>query len=199
MKITFRYDEDFNKFKHELTSRLKERNINELENPSGYRPSAVNLLLMNKNRSLHVLLTKRTTKVSTHKGEISLPGGGYDDEDGSIVKTVFRETYEEVGIPPERIECLGQFDDYLSLYGFHVSCFVGAIPHPYNYTFNADEIEDYVEAPMSLFVERAYDSLEEYTHKSKTYEVYYYYYEGHKIWGLTARILTDFAQKILLD
>lgn len=199
MKITYKDTKEFADFKHELKDRLNKRNIKRLENPAGYRPSAVNVLLMNKKNRLHVLLTKRSDNVSAHKGEISFPGGSYDDEDGSLQKTVYRETYEEVGIPPEKIECMGRFDDYLSLYGFHVSCFIGVIPYPFSYKFNTDEIDDYVEAPMSLFLERAYDALEEYVHNNKRYDVYYYYYEGHKIWGLTARILTDFSQAILLD
>jgi len=198
MKLNFNNPEDFEQFKKELSRRLRERDTRQLDNP-GYRPSAVNILLMNKNNEIHVLLTKRTDKVSTHKGQMSFPGGGYDEEDGNIVETAYRETFEEVGITSEDIECLGQFDDYISLFGFHISCFVGSIHYPFEYIFNEDEIDDYVEAPLSLFIDLRYDRIEYYNIKGQDVKVYHYLYDGYEIWGLTARILTDFAQSVLKD
>ena len=147
MNCRFNNEDEFAAFKNELRARLRDRETRQLDNP-GYRPSAVNILLMNRQGELCVLLTKRTDRVSTHKGQISFPGGGYDDEDGDIVTTVFRETHEEVGIPPETIECIGRFDDYISLFGFHIACFVGSIPYPCEYDFNEEEIDDYIEAPL---------------------------------------------------
>ncbi|HOW81069.1 MAG TPA: CoA pyrophosphatase [Spirochaetota bacterium] len=198
MNLRFESELDFASFKNELRERLDRRETRRLDNP-GYKPSAVNILLMNKEGELCVLLTKRTEKVSTHKGQISFPGGGYDESDGNIANTVLRETFEEVGIPAEKIECIGRFDDYISLFGFHISCFVGAIPHPCEYRFNEDEIDDYVEAPLSLFVSLGYDRIEHYNFKGHDIEVYHYNYDGYEIWGLTARILTDFAQTVLKD
>ncbi len=198
MNLRFESELDFASFKNELRDRLNRRETRRLDNP-GYKPSAVNILLINKEGELCVLLTKRTEKVSTHKGQISFPGGGYDESDGDIANTVLRETFEEVGIPAEKIECIGRFDDYISLFGFHISCFVGAIPHPCEYRFNEDEIDDYVEAPLSLFVSLCYDRVEHYNFKGHDIEVYHYNYNGYEIWGLTARILTDFAQAVLKD
>jgi 8-oxo-dGTP pyrophosphatase MutT (NUDIX family) len=198
MKYRFDSDEEFEGFQRDLRLRLQERDTRVLER-RGYRASAVNILLMNRQGELCVLLTRRTDKVSTHKGQISFPGGGYDEGDGDIVATAFRETREEVGIPPETIRCLGRFDDYVSLFGFHVACIVGAIPYPCRYEFNEDEIDDYVEAPLSLFIEEKHDRIEQYNFKGHDIDVLYYYYDGQEIWGLTARILTDFAREVLKD
>ncbi|HOO71921.1 MAG TPA: CoA pyrophosphatase [Spirochaetota bacterium] len=198
MNSRFSNEDEFAAFKKELSARLKDRETRQLDNP-GYRPSAVNILLMNREGELCVLLTKRTDKVSTHKGQISFPGGGYDEDDADILATVYRETREEVGIPAEKIECIGRFDDYISLFGFHIACFVGAIPYPCEYDFNEEEIDDYVEAPLSVFIERKYDRIEHYNIKGHDIEVYHYYYNGYEIWGLTARILTDFAASVLKD
>ncbi len=186
---------DFTDFKKIITSRLDDRSLRELENP-GYRRSAVMMLFMNKNGQPHLLLTKRTDKVRTHKGQISLPGGGYDDEDEDILETAYRETYEEVGIGREKIELLGRFDDYVSIFGFHITCFVGTVDYPVEYNFSVDEIDDHVEAPLSLFTEEKYYKTEQYNHEGKDYTMYFYNYQGHEIWGLTARFLTDFARKV---
>jgi len=162
-----------------------------------FRKSAVMMLLLNRDNQACVLLTKRTSTVSSHKGQMSFPGGGYDDEDRDLMQTALRETREEVGIAPQDIELAGRFDDFISIAGFHVVCYVGFIPHPYEYVINRDEIDDYVEVPLSLFRDERYDRVEVVEFEGNSYSVYYYSYNGFIIWGMTARILTDFARKIL--
>ncbi len=188
----------FEIFKAELRKRLQKWEPRSLDF-EGLRRSAVKILLMEKNNEPHVLLTKRTDKVRTHKGQISFPGGGYDETDDSILNTAYRETFEEVGIPEESIEFIGQFDDYVSIFGHHVSCFVGSVPYPVEYNFSRDEIDVHIEAPLRIFAELQYDRIEKYNHDGKEFSVYYYHFQDHEIWGLTARILTDFARKVLKD
>ncbi len=196
MNLKFTSEDDFKRFKEFIRGRLKERQSRVIE-IEGLKPSAVKMLIMNREREPYVLLTKRSEKLKNHKGQVSFPGGTFDEEDGEIICTAYRETLEEVGIPSEDIEFLGQFDDYISILGFHVSCFVGIIPHPYDYTINSDEIDEYIEAPLSIFVNREYDRAELVNYKGNDYRVYYYHYGGHVIWGLTARILTDFGEEIM--
>jgi 8-oxo-dGTP pyrophosphatase MutT (NUDIX family) len=191
-----RSDKEFGEFKELLRSRLTAREPRALVFP-GYAPAAVFILFMNKDGEPHVLLTRRTDKVKTHKGQMALPGGGRDETDADILATAYRETLEEVGIPGEKIEYLGQFDDFISISGFLVSTFVGAVEYPVEYTFSEDEIDDYLEVPISIFVERRHSRIEYFTFENKTFKVYYYHYHDFEIWGLTARILTDFAEIIL--
>ncbi|MBN1533080.1 MAG: CoA pyrophosphatase [Spirochaetes bacterium] len=191
-----RSNNNFNQFKELLRSRLSAHEPRALIFP-GYAPAAVMILFMQKDGEPHVLLTRRTDKVKTHKGQMSLPGGGYDDTDSDILTTAYRETLEEVGIPEDKIEYLGKFDDFISISGFLVSTFVGAVEYPVEYTFNEDEIDDYLEVPISLFVERRHSRIEYYTFENRQFKVYYYHYRNFEIWGLTARILTDFAEIIL--
>jgi 8-oxo-dGTP pyrophosphatase MutT (NUDIX family) len=198
MNLRFKSEADFDDFKKELKSKLKSREIRTIEK-TNLVPSAVMILIMNRDGEAHVLLTKRTSLVATHKGEVSLPGGKHDDEDGNLADTALRETHEEVGVRPEDIEVLGEFDHYFSLYGFHVSSFVGSIKHPYQYVINADEIEEYMETPLMMFQDLKYDTLEYVEWGGQSIEVYHYTYNNFMIWGLTARVLTDFAQKVLKD
>lgn len=195
MNIRFETESEFVKFKEELKSRLNKRELRRIDIP-GFKDAAVMILFLNRENSPHILLTKRTDKVETHKGQISFPGGTSDEGDGDIISTAYRETYEEVGIPSEKIELIGQFDDFYSMAGFHVSTFVGAIEHPFEYRFSEDEIDDYVEAPLSIFLNQEYDRVENYNRFGKDYDVYYYYYKNFEIWGLTAKILTDFASSV---
>ena len=198
MKTRFEKDSDFTEFKEELRRRLAARTNRDLEE-SGLKHSAVMMLVMNKEGEAHVLLTRRTDTVSTHKGQVAFPGGGMDDCDGDYEAVAYRETWEEVGIGRDRIEHIGRFDDYISISGFHVTCFVGAIDYPYEYRLNRDEIESHLEALLAMFVEQRYDRYELYNYKGSDYRVFFYYHDGYEIWGLTARILTDFGEKICRD
>jgi 8-oxo-dGTP pyrophosphatase MutT (NUDIX family) len=186
---------EFEKFKEDFRQRLNSRIFRRLDNP-GYRASAVMIIFTPGNEEPSILITQRTQNVGTHKGQMSLPGGGTDPEDKSPLETALRETHEEAGIPPEKIELLGRFDDYISIFGFHIAVFAGAVNHNTEYIFNPDEIDAHIEAPFSLFLERKYDKVTIYNHESRDFKIYHYYYNNYEIWGLTARILTDLAEEL---
>jgi 8-oxo-dGTP pyrophosphatase MutT (NUDIX family) len=196
MKMRFRNEDDFTAFREELRLRLSAHSPRSIRK-EGLRPAAVMILIMNSGGEPHVLLTKRTEKVGTHKGQVALPGGGYDESDGDFLHTALRETEEEVGVRKEDVDVLGRFDDFISIAGFHVVSYIGTIPSPYAYTINRDEIEDYVEVPLSMFVNREYGKVQQVEFEGAMYNVYHYYFRNFEIWGMTARILTDFAAKIL--
>lgn len=196
MKMRFNNEDDFTAFREELRQRLSAHSPRSIRK-EGLRPAAVMILIMNRGGEPHVLLTKRTDKVGTHKGQMALPGGGYDETDGNFLNTALRETEEEVGVRKEDVDVLGRFDDFISIAGFHVVSYIGVIPFPYEYTINRDEIEDYVEVPLSMFVNREYGKVQQVEFEGALYNVYHYYFRNFEIWGMTARILTDFAAKIL--
>lgn len=195
MNMQFSIANDFNAFKKNISDTLKTRKKRSINYPE-YRKSAVMILFMEKEGSPHVVLTLRTDKVSTHKGQVSFPGGGYDSSDKTFLDTALRETMEEVGIGAEEIEILGEFDEYISIMGFHVYVFVGALGKIPEYVVCKDEIDEMLEVPFSLFYNEEYTKCEKINHQGKDYDVYYYDYGKATIWGLTARILTDFSRKV---
>jgi len=196
MNQTLQRDNSFIEFKEELKEALLKYQFRKLPH-GGKRPSAVMILIKNINSTPSVLLTKRSEKVSTHKGQMSLPGGSFDSEDIEILNCAFRETEEEVGVSKDKIDFLGRFDDYVSIFGFHIATFAGVIDSETTYKISEDEIDDYIEVPLSIFINKEYYKTEIYTHEDQDYTIYFYKYKNFEIWGLTARILTDFAKKIL--
>ncbi|MBN2159952.1 MAG: CoA pyrophosphatase [Spirochaetes bacterium] len=198
MKMSFDGNADFAAFKEELRKRLASRASRDL-GQSGLRHSAVMMLIMDKGGAPHVVLTRRTDSVSSHKGQVSFPGGAVDADDGDFLSAAYRETEEEIGVGRDSIEYIGQFDDYVSISGYHVTCFVGAVAYPCCYTPNTSETESVFEAPLSIFVNKDFDRTEIVNYLGKEYRVFYYLHEGYLIWGLTARILTDFGEKICRD
>jgi len=198
MKIEFDNNYAFQDFKKTLKETLASREKRSISFPD-YRKSAVMMIFMEKGGSPHVLLSLRTDRVSTHKGQVSFPGGSWDETDKDYLETALRETYEEIGIDPSEIEVLGEYDEYISIMGFHVFVFIGALNRKVEYTPCTDEIEEILEVPFSLFYNEQYDKCEKVTYDGRDYDVYYYNYGSSTIWGMTARILTDFSRKVCKD
>ena len=185
----------FKSFKRYIKEQLAARKKTVLNFPD-YREASVMIIFMERNGSPHILLTRRTDSVSTHKGQVSFPGGGYDSTDRDFLETALRETKEEVGIEPEKIEILGEFDEYMTISGFHVHVFIGALNFLQDYKVSRDEIDEILEVPFSLFCGEKYSRYDKINFNGMDYEIYYYDYNSTTIWGMTARILTDFGRKI---
>lgn len=195
MNIEFSSNYAFHDFKQALKETLSSRDKRTINFPD-YRKSAVMMLFMEKENKPHVLLSLRTDRVSTHKGQVSFPGGSWDETDKDYLETALRETYEEVGIDPAEIEVLGEYDEYISIMGFHVYVYIGALNREVKYTPCEDEIEEILEVPFSIFYNEEFYKCEKVTYEGRDFDVYYYNYGNSTIWGMTARILTDFSRKV---
>jgi 8-oxo-dGTP pyrophosphatase MutT (NUDIX family) len=137
----------------------------------------------------HVVVTQRTQQVEHHKGQISFPGGACEAEDVDLEATALRETFEEIGIPPDRIEILGVLDDYRTITHFVVTPFVAVIPHRFDYRLEKQEVELVVEVPLSFLLDPANRRTEALEHEGRYYQVLFWDYGPHTIWGATAQIL----------
>lgn len=189
------HQRSFDTFIEMIKNRLETYPVNYIE-MNGYKPSAVSMLFVNKNGEPYVFLTQRSHHVTHHKGQVSFPGGRYDESDKNILATAAREVYEETGITPEAVEYLGRFDDYITTTKYHVACFVGRIVQDIEYQLDELEVADCFEVPFKIFANREYASVEMGDLAGTPNPIYHYYYDNYHIWGLTARILTEFSAKI---
>jgi len=162
---------------------------------SSYIHAAVLFPIFVANGEYKVLFTQRTHKVENHKGQISFPGGGVEEEDGSLEETALREAHEEIGLLNEDVEILGQLDDTTTVVSnFVVHPFVGRIPYPYDFKINPVEVKRIIEVPFRIFLsddpkyKRDRAEFEGVTYPSPAY-----LYKGDLIWGATARIIDGFV------
>jgi 8-oxo-dGTP pyrophosphatase MutT (NUDIX family) len=160
----------------------------------GYaKEASVLMLIFERENQPHFLLTLRTEEVSTHKGQISFPGGMRQGEE-SLEQTALRETFEEVGIAPDRIEILGRFHDYLSITGHRVAPFAAYIQGHFDTVPQRGEVAEVLQVPWSLFLDPSRQRTERMLRHGAMIDVYFYRYEPNEIWGLTARIIKDFLE-----
>ena len=159
---------------------------------SSLTPAGVMLLLYSKKGEYYILLNKRTDLVDHHKGEISFPGGRKDPEDDTLLDTAKRETYEEMGIRPEHIEILGEVDDVPTNSQFLISTFVGTIPYPYPFNPSEREVAEILEVPVTAFMDEANTRDEVRIVDGELTNSPSYVYQGHLVFGATARVLKRF-------
>jgi len=173
-----------------LTNRKPERIKDTVD---GYTHASVLLPLFIKDGRYWILFMRRTHTVEYHKGEVSFPGGSVDAGDSSFEHTALRETFEEIGIPEEDTEILGQLDDMLTVTSrFIVHPFVGIVPFPYAFTLNKREVDYLIEVPLQFFLENARPEFVTMEYEGEAFETPAFIYEDTVIWGATQRILENF-------
>ena len=151
--------------------------------------SAVILPIFIKNGDYHVLFVKRTETVRDHKGQISFPGGHYEIQDRTLLNTALRECMEEIGVPQNNVDVLGELDECATLQtGYVISTFVGLIPYPFDFKIDRREISRTIEAPVSALLSEKDCSRACGNSRSV------FHYDGEIIWGATAIILSQFLE-----
>ena len=181
------------RIKDKLKQVLADRHRHTVDNPE-LIPSAVLVPFYERDGEYYLLLTKRTHAVQNHKGQIAFPGGRVDDSDKDYLATALREGYEEIGLDPRDVEVLGELDEEKTLTtNFVMHSFVALIPYPYEFKLSPQEVDQLVEVPSSVFMDK-YVFREETVIDNDGRQIQAYYYEcnGHTIWGATARILKKF-------
>ncbi len=166
---------------------------------NGYvREAAVLMPIFKAESDYHILLTRRTEDVQTHKGQISFPGGMREEKE-TLLETALRETFEEVGIEGGSIEPLGRFHDYVSITQYRVTPFVGFIRSPFETNRQVTEVAEILHVPFSVFLDPTRRRVEWHKHPGRDPDVYFYSHENQEIWGLTARIIKDFFETLNLE
>lgn len=166
-----------------------------LRPPKGSRPrqAGVLLLLYPLLHVLHLPLTVRTPDLNHHSGQVSLPGGGYEVQDRSLLETALRESQEELGIDPATTEVLGPLSSlYIPPSNNVVHPFVAYTPLRPDFDPDPREVARMLEVPLPLFLDPRTRREEEWERDGAPYHVPYYAVDEYQVWGATAIILAEF-------
>ncbi|SMB92228.1 NUDIX hydrolase [Deinococcus hopiensis] len=154
----------------------------------GYRRAAV-LVALTREHDPRVLLTVRSEELPTHRGQISFPGGSLEPGE-TPVEAALREAHEEVGLDPGAVTVLGELDDVFTPVGFHVTPVLARIPDGPHLVLSA-EVAQIITPTLgelrALPLQREERSLPD----GRVVSLYRYPWQGHDIWGMTARVLHD--------
>ena len=143
-----------------------------------------------------VLLTERTTHLSTHSGQVAFPGGRRDDTDTDAVHTALREAHEEIGLEPAHVEVLGEMPTYTTGTQFIITPVVGLVQPDARLQINPHEVAEAFEVPLQFLMNPAHHRRHEYVGQGFRREWYSMpYMDGNTerfIWGATAAMLRNF-------
>ena len=140
---------------------------------------------------LTVLFTQRTAHLRAHSGQVSFPGGRAEPGDGSPEFTALRETQEEIGLAPERVEVIARMPEYLTRTGYRVTPLVGLVAPPLELTPDSREVADVFEVPLAFLLDPANHQRETRELAGRTVGFWVLQYRNHRIWGATAGMLVN--------
>ena len=161
------------------------------------RKAAV-LIAITDSKDPELIYTLRSNKVGSHGGEVSFPGGMYEEEDNTLQNTALRESQEETGLDKAKVNILGPIDTVVSRFNVSVTPFVGIVPDDIELNDDSDEIEACFRVPLSFLLEDKRHRNDEINRNGDIFFMPAYQYDSYIIWGLTAMITVDFLN-IALD
>ncbi len=150
-------------------------------------PAAVLVIIHYHDNEPHVFLTKRSSNLKAHRGEISFPGGRYVESDGSLLATALRETEEEIGISFSPDQIAGNLRAVCTMTSNHfIVPFVTVQEMLPQYRTAASEVESVIDPPL---IETLRSMQPDHEHYGLDRNAYKFTYNNNVIWGATARIL----------
>lgn len=169
--------------------------------PKNVKKAAVMMLLYpNIKKELCFCLIQRTTYNGKHSGQISFPGGKKEEEDIDFWATALRESQEEVGVNPEKVQLITTLSSiYIPPSNFYVYPYLAYTNQCPDFVAEEGEVDHVIEVPLvDLFKESAIQN--EPITSSYTSEVIVpmFVFGTYRVWGATAMILSEAREMIRL-
>ena len=160
------------------------------------RPASVLVGILTDGDQAEVLLTKRSSRLKHHPGQIAFPGGRTDPGDADAVATALREAREEVGLPEASVQILGTLPHHETVTNFDVTPVVALIQTPFEPVPERGEVEEIFRVPLSHVTDP--DRFRVESRHWRGVRRYYYTvpWGPYYIWGATARILRGLAGRL---
>ncbi|MCZ2127404.1 MAG: CoA pyrophosphatase [Anaerolineales bacterium] len=158
--------------------------------------AAVLVPLMCSQNEWHVLYTRRTDQLESHKGQVAFPGGACDEGETTPEETALREADEEIGVRPSAVKVIGRLSRMITISKFKVTPVVGVIPFPCVFKTSSAEVARVFTIPLLWLADRN-NYWEFNIPNSERTIIAYHPYDGELLWGATARMTLNFLS--LLD
>jgi 8-oxo-dGTP pyrophosphatase MutT (NUDIX family) len=159
------------------------------------RPAAVLVIIHYHKDRPHVFLTKRSSSLKSHRGEISFPGGRYVESDGTLLATALRETAEEVGIAFKIDQIIGCLSAVRTMTSNHfIVPFVTIQEMLPQYRISASEVEAVIDVPL-IETLKSIEPDDEHYRLAK--DAFKFTHGNNVIWGATARVLKQMHDILL--
>lgn len=165
--------------------------------PARLTPAGVLIPIIEYPGELAVLLTRRSANLPQHAGQVSFPGGRMEQGDADILATALRETHEEIGLEPGRVDVAGYLGAQPTITGYAVTPVVGLVRAGFELVPDPVEVETVFEVPLPFLLDPGNQQVGYRDVQGVSVPIVEYHYGGERIWGATASILVA-LRKVLI-
>lgn len=154
------------------------------------KPGAV---LIGVDDDARVLLTKRSARLAHHPGQIAFPGGRQDPEDADTAACALRESFEEVGLPPDRVQVIGTLPTHETVTRYLVTPVVARIG-AFDARAEPGEVDEIFRVPLAHLANPDRFRIEGRIWRGQMRRYFTVPWGPYYIWGATARMLRALAE-----
>lgn len=140
-----------------------------------------------------VFLTKRSSALKHHPGQIAFPGGKQDDSDADVIAAALREAQEEIGLDPTNVKVLGTMPAHETVTGFVVTPVIAQVLAPFRPVPEPGEVDEVFQVPLAHVMNVARYSIQARRWRGRQRMYYTVPFGPYYIWGATARMLRALA------
>ena len=141
----------------------------------------------------HLLFTRRTDTVESHKGQVSFPGGACDEGETTPEQTALREAEEEIGLNPKDVRVIGKLSNLITITYFRVTPVIGVVKWPAVFRVGEHEVARIFTIPLAWLANPLNRWQFEIPGTGRLL-IAYHPYDGELLWGATARMTLDFLK-----
>ncbi|MGR3514742.1 MAG: CoA pyrophosphatase [Paracoccaceae bacterium] len=141
-----------------------------------------------------LILTKRSSALKHHPGQIAFPGGKVEDTDANVVAAAVREADEEISLTG--VDVIGTLAPHETVTGFNVTPVVGLVAPDYRVQSDEREVAEVFDVPLAHVLEPANYMIESRMWRGKERHFFAVPWGPYYIWGATARMLRALAGQV---
>lgn len=160
------------------------------------RPAAVLIAAQDHPAGCKIILTKRSSGLKHHPGQIAFPGGKIDAGDANATAAALREAWEEIGLDPSSVQVIGQLAAHETVTGFSVIPVVAKVVGPFLPRPELGEVEEVFSVPLAFLMEARNYRVERRLWRGQWRHFYAVPYGPYYVWGATARILRGLSERL---
>lgn len=143
-----------------------------------------------------LILTKRSSALKNHPGQIAFPGGKRDDTDRDVTAAALREAHEEIGLDPSNVKVLGHLPRHETVTGFQVTPVVARVLAPFIPVPEIGEVDEVFQVPFDHVTNPDNFSIQWRRWRGQRRHYFTVPHGPYYIWGATARILRGLADRM---
>lgn len=142
-----------------------------------------------------LLLTVRREHLRTHAGQVAFPGGRVDAGEDAVAAAL-REAREEILLPPDSVQIVGEIEPYRTVTGYVVTPVLGVVPPDIPLEPHEHEVAELFEAPLAFLLDPAEQHLRTALFQGQERHYYEIFWNERRIWGATAAMIVNLSRRL---